>query len=167
MANVFRPRLDILPPAQQRLWPELAQTPRRSTAVRPLLCAWLGNFDLGQVEAAEITQDTRIHVASLLDLAGMKVAVVTQRAELRDYLDIYALLTKANIPLSKMLAAASVIYGDQFNTLTALKAIAYHGDANLAALPATIRTYLSEAVQACDVTDLPLLKPVRLRSHKR
>lgn len=27
MENVFRPRLDILPPAQLRLWPELARTP--------------------------------------------------------------------------------------------------------------------------------------------
>src|ERR1700694_1837599 len=27
----FRPRLDILPPAQQRLWPELSQTPEEFT----------------------------------------------------------------------------------------------------------------------------------------
>jgi hypothetical protein len=27
MSNMFSPRLDILPDAQQRLWPELAQTP--------------------------------------------------------------------------------------------------------------------------------------------
>jgi hypothetical protein len=27
MSNVFSPRLDILPITQQRLWPELAQTP--------------------------------------------------------------------------------------------------------------------------------------------
>lgn len=223
MGNVFSPRLDILPAAQQRLWPELAQTPRHFTlyggtaiALRlahrqsidfdffsperfephsllemlPYLTGavvrasaennltvtvdrgsliqlqFFGNFDLGQVEPAEIAQDIRIHVASLLDLAGMKAAVVTQRAELRDYLDIYALLAQANVSLPKMLAAASVIYGDQFNPLTALKAIAYHEDANLADLPAPVRKHLSEAVQACDVTDLPRLKPVRPWSGK-
>jgi hypothetical protein len=32
MPNVFSPRLDILPAAQQRLWPELAQTPEAVAA---------------------------------------------------------------------------------------------------------------------------------------
>jgi hypothetical protein len=27
----FEPRLDVLPPAQQRLWPELSQTPEAFT----------------------------------------------------------------------------------------------------------------------------------------
>jgi hypothetical protein len=27
----FKPRLDILPPAQQRLWPELSETPEEFT----------------------------------------------------------------------------------------------------------------------------------------
>src|SRR6266481_10033174 len=31
MSKVFVPRLDILPPAQRRLWPELAQTPDHFT----------------------------------------------------------------------------------------------------------------------------------------
>jgi Nucleotidyl transferase AbiEii toxin, Type IV TA system len=31
MSNVFNPRLDILPDVQQRLWPELAQTPDNFT----------------------------------------------------------------------------------------------------------------------------------------
>lgn len=224
MPNTFTPRLDILPPAQQRLWPELAKTPGHFTlyggtaialrlghrqsvdfdffspesfephtlleslpylkaaAVRtsaannltitvdrggPVQVQFFGNFDLGQVDAAEMTQDTRIQVASLLDLAGMKAAVVTQRAEPRDYLDIHALLTKASIPLSKMLAAASVIYGNQFNPLTSLKAIAYHGDANLAALPESVRSYLSDAVHSTDLSKLPVLKPVRRHGQKQ
>jgi hypothetical protein len=224
MQNVFTPRLDILPPAQQRLWPELAQTPGhftlyggtaialrlghrqsvdfdffsphrfephtliesvpylkdaviRVSAENNLTVAvhrgsliqlqFFGNFDLGQVEAAEIAQGARISVASLTDLAGMKVAVVTQRAELRDYLDIYALLTKADISLSKMLTAASVIYGDQFNPLTSLKAIAYYGDPNLAALSAEIRTYLSAAVRSTDLGNLPVLEPVRRYGQKQ
>jgi hypothetical protein len=37
----------------------------------------------------------------------MKAAVVTQRAEAKDYLGIGALLTKSGLPLANMLAARS------------------------------------------------------------
>ena len=52
-------------------------------------------------------RDPGSSVAALIDLAGMKAAVVTQRAELRDYLDIHVLMTKAKISLAEMLAAGS------------------------------------------------------------
>jgi hypothetical protein len=58
----------------------------------------------------------------------MKAAVVTQRAEVKDYLDVYALLTKTKISLATMLAAAAIIYGAEFNPLVSLKAISYHDD---------------------------------------
>jgi len=58
-----------------------------------------------------------------MDLAGFKVAVVTQRAELKDYVDVHALLTKGNIPLAEMLAAAAIIYGTEFSPLLSLKAL--------------------------------------------
>lgn len=77
----------------------------------PIQLQFFGNLDLGQVAAAELTEGSRLEVASLVDLAGMKAAVVTQRAEVKDYLDIYALLTTAEISLSTMLAAAAIIYG--------------------------------------------------------
>lgn len=125
MPSLFRPRLDILPAPQKKLWPELAQTP-------------------------------------LVDLAGTKAAVVTQRAETKDYLDIHALLTKADIGLPIMLAAAAIIYGSEFNPLIALKAIAYHDDPSLADLPRSIRDLVA-AVQATDPENLPVLTAIRLR----
>ena len=72
----------------------------------PIQLQFFGNFDLGQVAAAEFAEGPRIQVASLLDLGGMKAAVVTQRAELKDYLDVYTLLSKAGLSLPAMLAAA-------------------------------------------------------------
>lgn len=223
MPNAFSPRLDILPAAQQRLWPELAETPdhftlyggtaialrlghrqsvdfdffsptsfeprsllemlpylkgavvRKSAANNltvtvdrgdPIQLSFFGNLDLGQVAAAEFAEGPRFRAASLIDLAGMKVAVVTQRAEVRDYLDIHALMTKADIPLPQMLAAGAIIYGSEFNPLLSLKAISYHADPTLADLSKQVRRELIEAVQATDPARLPALSAVRKRAAK-
>ena len=218
MTSRFVPRLDIFPPAQRRLWPELKATPRSFTlyggtaiALRlghrqsidfdffsavafqtadllgsvgylggavvrqseantltctvdrdgPVLLSYFGGLALGQVNDVELVEGPEIAVASLLDLAGMKVAVVTQRAEVRDYLDIHALLTLAGIGLPKMLAAAGVIYGHQFNPLISLKALSYHDDISLSGLPAQVRGDLIAAVKSVDLYNLPRLSMVR------
>jgi hypothetical protein len=105
-----------------------------------------------------------IKVASLIDLAGLKVAVVTQRAEQRDYIDVHALLTKANIPLADMLAAAAIIYGGQFNPLLSLKALAYFDDLALAELPTAVRQDLVAAVTATDPRHLPSLTAIKRKA---
>jgi Nucleotidyl transferase AbiEii toxin, Type IV TA system len=218
----FRPRLDILPPAQRRLWPELAGTPGeftlyggtaialrlghrqsvdfdwftsvpfvpdalmqrvpylRGATVRqsapdtltvtverdgPVQLSFFGGFDLGQVAPADVATGPGIKVASLIDLAGLKVAVVTQRAALRDYIDVHALLTKANIPLADMLAAGAIIYGTQFNPLLSLKALAYFDDLALADLPTAVRQDLVAAVAATDPRHLPVLKAIKQRTE--
>ena len=79
--------------------------------------SFFGGLGLGQVAPEELADWPQLKVAALVDLAGMKAAVVTQRAEVRDYLDIHALLTKATISLPKMLAAGAIIYGTEFNPL--------------------------------------------------
>jgi predicted nucleotidyltransferase component of viral defense system len=84
---------------------DLAVTVNRGGPVQ--LSFFFGNFDLGQVAEPELAEGSGIKVASLIDLAGMKAAVVTQRAEAKDYLDIDALLTKSGLPLANMLAARS------------------------------------------------------------
>jgi Nucleotidyl transferase AbiEii toxin, Type IV TA system len=45
----------------------------------PVQLSFFGNFDLGQVAEPELAEGPRIKVASLIDLAGLKAAVVTQR----------------------------------------------------------------------------------------
>jgi nucleotidyltransferase AbiEii toxin of type IV toxin-antitoxin system len=223
MPAVFGPRLDILPVPQQRLWPELSQTPdhfilyggtaialrlghrqsvdfdffsperfepntllenvsylkgaevRQSSANNltvtidrggPVQMSFFGNFDLGQVDPTELAEGPRIQVASLKDLGGMKAAVVTQRAEVRDYLDIHALLTKANISLPTMLAAGAIIYGSEFNPLVSLKAISFHDDPGLAKLSQDVRRFLLKAVKETDPHNLPVLDAVKKRAPK-
>src|SRR5438034_8722944 len=53
--------------------------------------SFFGGLPLGRVGEPEQTEDGTIVVASLLDLAGTKAAVITQRAEAKDYVDMLAL----------------------------------------------------------------------------
>lgn len=139
---------------------DLTVTVDRGGAVQ---LSFFGNFDLGQVAAADLVSGPLFKVAALVDVGGMKAAVVTQRAELKDYLDIHALLTKAGIPLAAMLAAAAIIYGSEFNPLLSLKAISYHDERSLTDLPANVRRDLIEAVRATDPQNLPVLDAIRRR----
>jgi hypothetical protein len=111
--------------------------------------------------AADIAKGPNIKVASLLDLAGFKVAVITQRAELRDYIDVHTLLTKGGISLSEMLAAGQIIYGSEFSPLLSLKVLVYHEDRALADLSADVRRDLINAVTATDLQNLPALSAIK------
>jgi len=84
------------------------------------------------------------------------MAVVQKRAEVKDYLDIDALL-QHGVDLPMALAAGSVIYGSRFNPLITLKALSFFDDLPL--LPGEVKNRLSAAVEAVDVTKLTALKP--------
>jgi hypothetical protein len=126
----------------------------------PVLVSFFGGLGLGQMAAHDETQDTGLRVASLLDIAGTKAAVVQKRAEAKDYLDIDALL-QHGVGLPAALAAGSVVYGRSFNPLITLKALSYFDD--VPTLPADVRGRLSTAVAAVDVTKLPALTPYAKR----
>lgn len=102
-----------------------------------------------------IARDNGLRVASLLDLAATKMSVVQMRAELKDYLDIDAIVQDGRITLPMALAAAEAVYGRQFNALSTLKAIAYFDDGNVRRLPQDARARLVAAVAAVDLDRLP------------
>ena len=168
MADSFIPRLEILPAAQRRLWAELGATPTEFTLYggTAIALSYSGGLGLGQVAPTETVAGPCFKVAALIDVAGRKAAVVAQRAELRDYLDIHALLTTARLTLAEMLAAAAIIYGPQFDPLVALKAISYLDDPALDALPSQVRDNLVDAVRTTDPRRLPELNPVRTRARQ-
>jgi len=118
----------------------------------PVLVSFFGGLDLGQVCARDQVQGMALHVASLLDIAGAKMAVIQKRADVKDYLDIDALL-QHGVGLPSALAAGSVIYGRRFNPLITLKALCFFDD--VPALADAVRKRLSAAVEAVDVTRLP------------
>lgn len=122
----------------------------------PVLVSFFGALGLGQVAAHDKAQETGLSVAGLLDIAGTKAAVVQKRAEVKDYLDMDALL-RHGIDLATMLAAGAVVHGRSFNPLISLKALSYFDD--VPTLPAEVQARLSRAVAAVDVTKLPTLTP--------
>ena len=99
--------------------------------------------------------DNGVRIASLIDLAGMKAAVVQQRAEAKDYLDLHALINQEVVDLPTALAAANRIYPDSFQPQLTLKALTYFGDGDLHNLPESIRLGLVEAVRDVDLDRLP------------
>lgn len=129
----------------------------------PVLLSFFGALGLGQVAHREAIAGPGFFVASLLDLAGTKMAVVQKRAEAKDYLDVAALL-QAAVDLPTALAAGRIVYGPQFNPLITLKALGYFDD--VPGLPAAVQQRLSAAVVAVDPTRLPGLAAVSPRSDQ-
>jgi len=127
-----------------------------------VLVSFFGGLGLGQVAERDAIQGMTLHVASLLDLAGTKMAVVQKRAEVKDYLDIDALM-RHGVDLPAALAAGSVVYGRSFNPLITLKALSFFDD--VPALSAEVRERLGEAVKAVDVGSLPVLTPYAPRKE--
>jgi Nucleotidyl transferase AbiEii toxin, Type IV TA system len=120
----------------------------------PVLVSFFGGLSLGQVTARDQVQGMGLYVASLLDIAGTKMAVVQKRAEVKDYLDVDELL-RSGVDLPTALAAANVIYGRSFNPLITLKALSFFDD--VPNLPGEVKERLRVVVRAIDVTKLPTL----------
>jgi hypothetical protein len=218
----FQPRLDILPPAQRRLWDELVAVPAdfvlyggtgialrlghrasvdfdffafrdfepdrlyRDTAFLagatvvqqarntltcridrggPVLVSFFGVPLLGQVASPDTISDNGLRVAAMIDLAGMKAAVVQSRSEAKDYVDIDALI-RGGVTLPTALASAAAIYGTAFNPQITLKALCYFEDGNLRGLPADLKRRLVRAVDSVDLGRVPRLAPLRHHSSE-
>jgi hypothetical protein len=193
----MKPRIDILPAHQRRLWPELSQIKDRfvlygGTAValrlgnrqsidfdfftdspisadlltrsfpfladsiplqaepntatfsvsrgEPIKVSFFGGLTFGRAGTPDRCDDNGILVASCIDLAAHKLKVILNRAESKDYLDIFALL-KAGFKLSAALGACVALF-PELNPLLSLKALTYFGEPNLAALPGHIKDFL-------------------------
>lgn len=128
----------------------------------PVLISFFGGLNLGQVAATDTVEGPSFKIASLLDVAGTKVAVIQKRAEPKDYLDIDALL-QSGVDLPAMLAAGLVVYGRSFNPMITLKALSYFDDVR--SLPQATKSRLSAAVAAVDPTQIPALIAFKSRAN--
>ena len=122
----------------------------------PVKVSFFGLPKLRCIEMPHVVSDTGLKIASLVDLAGMKAAVVQQRAEAKDYLDLDALM-QHGVALPLALAAAVAIYGTAFNPQITLKALSYFGDGDLQTIPEDVRRRIVRAVAAVDLDALPVL----------
>jgi predicted nucleotidyltransferase component of viral defense system len=213
-AQRFAPKLEILPPAQRRLWEELKHTPKdfvlyggTALALRlahrtsedfdffsnysfapdslrkaipylhqaemsqfeantltaivdrsgPVKVSFFGGLALNRIQDPDVTLDSGIQVASLLDIAATKLATIQQRAQARDYQDIAAIMI-AKITLSDALAAAAAVYGKQFNGALSLKALTNFADGDLPQLSSDTREQLRTLAAQVNLKQIPVLQ---------
>jgi predicted nucleotidyltransferase len=135
------------------------QEPNTLTAIidrnGPVKVSFFGLPGIARLRTPHIAPTNGLQIASLLDLAGTKAAVVQQRAEAKDYLDIDALLQDGRLNLPTALASAKAIYGPSFNPQITLKALSFFGDGNLSRLPRVVQDRLVRAARAVDLDRLP------------
>jgi hypothetical protein len=112
---------------------------------------------LQRIEDPQQAAGSRVHVASLVDLAGMKMRVIQVRGSWKDYVDIHA-LTSHGIDLPTALAAAKAI-DKSFNPATSIRALQFYGDGTLDRVTLAMRRDLTRYAQAVDLGKLPALRP--------
>ncbi len=115
------------------------------------------NKRLGRVDKIQICEDNRLQVASLRDLFGTKLHTIQARAELKDYLDIDAILN-SGLTLEEGLGCSKAIFGVQFDSATSLRALCSYHDGDLPELSKQIKDRLSRAAAQIDnIPEVPLI----------
>lgn len=135
-----------------------AQTAQRGENTLSLLLSdfddvrvsFFGGLTVNRVSEPDLDDQGTVLVAALEDLAAMKLAVITQRAATRDYLDLAAIL-RQGMDLARALACAKAVYRREFDPMLSLKALSYFGD--LPELPREAADFLSAA--AAKVGEIP------------
>jgi Nucleotidyl transferase AbiEii toxin, Type IV TA system len=124
----------------------------------PVKISFFGVPRLKKLKPPHVAADNGLQIAQLLDLAGTKMAVVQQRAEAKDYIDVDVMIRQSDINLALALSAAQLIYGAVFSPLNALKALTYFEEPELQSLPKELKQRLITAVRAIDLDLLPNLE---------
>jgi len=126
----------------------------------PVKVAFFGGLDtLQQVQDPRLAAGSRVRVASLVDLAGMKMRVIQVRGSWKDYVDIHALVSNG-IDLATGLAAAMAI-DRVYDPATSLRALQFYGDGTLDRIPESMRRDLTRWAQRVDPGKLPTVRAQR------
>jgi len=122
--------------------------------------AFFGGLDrLQRVEDPRHAAGSRVRVASLVDLAGMKMRVIQVRGSWKDYVDVHSLVSHG-VDLETGLAAAKAI-DKNFDPVTSIRALQFYGDGTLDRVPEGMRTDLTRWAQRVDPENLPHLRSQR------
>jgi hypothetical protein len=122
--------------------------------------AFFGGLDtLRRVEDPRLAAGSRVQVASLVDLAGMKMRVIQMRATWKDYVDIHTLVAHG-VDLATGLAAAKAI-DKQFDPAISVRALQFYGDGTLNRVPIAMQRDLIRWAQSINRENLPTLHPKR------
>ena len=123
----------------------------------PVKVAFFGGLDtLKRIQDPLMAARSRVRVASLVDLAGMKMRVIQVRGNWKDYVDIHALASHG-IDLPTALAAAKGI-DKNFDPATSIRALQFYGDGTLDRVPLATKQDLTRWSQQVDLNKLPELR---------
>jgi Nucleotidyl transferase AbiEii toxin, Type IV TA system len=123
----------------------------------PVKLAFFGGLDtLGRVEDPRRATRSRVQVASLVDLAGMKMRVIQVRGSWKDYVDLHTLAAHG-VDVATGLAPAKAI-DRNFDPGISIRALQFYGDGTLDRVPAEMQRDLTRWAQAVDVEKLPVLR---------
>lgn len=114
---------------------------------RGVKLSFFGGLSLGVLNPPDLLGGCP--VASLDDLGACKLAALVNRVELKDYLDVTALLRHGN-DLSHLLACANAVYRGEFPVAACLKSLIWFDDPALAELSVKDRHLLEQASLAVD-----------------
>jgi len=109
--------------------------------------SFFGGLSLGVLGEPDLLD--QCPVASLEDLAACKLAALVNRVELKDYLDVVALL-RHGCDLAHLLACANAVYRGEFPVAACLKSLAWFDDPALAELSTKDRYLLEQASLTVD-----------------
>ena len=123
----------------------------------PVKVSFFGGLALNRVYDPDITEDNKVRVASLLDVAATKLATIQQRAQARDYEDIAAIV-KAGVSLAQAIGAATAVYGNVFNGALSLKALTYFSDGDLPNLSPPTQKKLRELAGQVNLKEIPQMQ---------
>ena len=121
----------------------------------PVRIAFFGGIGFPVLARPDWVKDNGVVVASLLDLAGTKAKVITQRIELKDYRDISALLD-AGLTLPQIVAAAVAIFAGQVDYDHTLSAITYFEDEGARTFPEPLTKQLRDAARGARRAPVPM-----------
>ncbi len=113
---------------------------------RRVKISFFGGLGLGRLSDPRRTPDGAIDVATLQDLLAHKLKVIPQRVEVRDYLDIDALLQNGQ-DLADGCGGARALF-TAFAPSECLKALTYFNDPSLRLLSLPVKQRLIAAVAA-------------------
>jgi hypothetical protein len=104
--------------------------------------SFFGGISIGRITAPSLTEDGVLFVASPEDLLATKLKAILDRAEVKDYIDIAALL-HAGVSLERSLAGFAQMFNGE--PATVLRAIGYFEDGDVHELSAEDRAVLIKA----------------------
>lgn len=121
---------------------------------RTVNMSFFGGLTIPVLAKPTYLRSNELVLASVLDLAGTKAKAINQRVELKDYLDIAALVD-SGLSLPKMVAAAVALYPGVVDDATTTSAITYFEEGPARSFPESLKMKLRAAARGATPASPP------------